>query len=148
MSKEIKKYDNFINENYYETSSTVVPGAGVGAGLFHNVGGAKVKQGLYEKDVPQIGANGIANDPDYVSPSQNTHATWMGQIALADMVEDVNPQCKFNGSMGKVIGILGSGDKAEVQYLIANEGDGWGIGEVAKIAATSLQLIQKHQMNA
>ena len=148
MSKEIKKYDDFVNENYYETSPTVVPGAGVGAGLFHNVGGAKVKQDLYEKDVPQIGANGMANDPDYVPPAQNTHATWMGQIALGDVVEDVNPECKHFGSTGKAIGILGSGDMAQIQYLIANEGENYAIGEVAKVSALSLALVKKHQMNA
>ena len=72
----------------------------------------------------------------------------MGQIALADVVEDVNTECKYKGSFGKVIGILGSGDKADVQYLIANEGDGWGVGEVAKIPATSLRLVRKNAINA
>ena len=147
MAKEIKKFDNFLNENYYETSSTVVPGQGVGPGLFHTVGGANVKTDLMETDVPQIGANGISPDPDYAPPSQNTHAEWMGQIQLSDIVEDVNAECSKFGSVGKVIGIIGSGDKAQVQYLIANEGDNYAIGEVAKISANSLKTLKKHQMN-
>jgi len=142
MAKEIKKFDNFLDENYYETSSTVVPGQGVGAGLFHTVGNAVV-----EADVPQIGANGITPDPDYVAPSEETHATWQGQIQLADIVEDVDPKCNYYKSFGKAIGIIGSGDQAKVQYLIANEGDGYAVGEVANISATSLKTIKKHQMN-
>ncbi len=34
MSKVIKNREDFINENYYEKSSTAVPGAGVNAGTF------------------------------------------------------------------------------------------------------------------
>ena len=56
MAKVIKDREDFVNENYYETSSTMVPGAGVGAGLFNGA------SGVTEKDVPQMGANGISND--------------------------------------------------------------------------------------
>jgi len=158
MAKDIKKFDDFLNEMYYETSSTVVPGAGVNPGTFAGHAGTQFfttsdpkniqeEKKIEEADVPQEGPHGITQDPDYVPPSQNTHATWQGQIQLGDVVEDIDPKCKFKGSFGKAIGIIGSGDKAQVQYLIANEGEGWGIGEVAKIAATSLKTVKKHQMN-
>jgi hypothetical protein len=148
MAKEIKKFDNFLNENYYESSPTMVPGQGVGAGLFHTVGSANVKQDLYEKGQEQDGPRGESPDPDYTLPAEATHATWMGQIALGDVVEDVNPECKYHGSFGKAIGIIGSGEKAQIQYLIANEGEGWGVGEVAKISAPSLKLVRKNAINA
>ena len=158
MAKEIKKFGEFLNEMYYETSPTVVPGAGVNPGTFPGHSGTELfntqsprnieeDKKVVEADVPQEGPNGISPDPDYIPPSQNTHATWQGQIQLGDIVEDANPACKYYKSFGKAIGIIGSGNEAQVQYLIANEGEGYAIGEVAKIAATSLKTVKKHQMN-
>ena len=141
MTKVTKKFDEFISENYYEGSPTQVPGQGVSPGLFHTVG-------INEKDVPQKGANGEKPDPDYAPPSQNTHAEYTkGQIQLGDMVEDVNPECKFVGSFGKAFAIMGSGFDAKIDYIIANDGDNYALGEVARISAGSLKISKKHQMN-
>jgi hypothetical protein len=143
MAKVIKDREDFINENYYEASSTVVPGQGVGPGLFSTVGSATVT----EKNVPQEGANGVKSDPDYTDLSRNNHANYNGQIQLGDMVENVDPECPYFESFGKAFSILGSGLEADVQYIIANESENYAIGEVAKIKATSLRMIQKNQMN-
>lgn len=138
--------------SYYETSSTVVPGAGVNPGTFPGGHGPQFfnmqnPKNITEKNVPQEGANGIAQDPDYVPPSQNTHAEWDGRIQLGDVVEDINPECKFKGSFGKAFAIMGSGQEAKIDYIIANEGEGYAIGEVARISAGSLTTVKKHQMN-
>ena len=151
MAKVIKDREDFVNENYYEASSTAVPGAGVGPGLFPGAAAnpeffsvSQPKNKIEEKDVPQIGANGIANDPDYVPPAQYTHAKYAnGTIQLGDIAEDVNPDCKFYKSYGKVFAIQGE----MVDYIIANEGDGYALGEVARMPMTHLKLVKKHQIN-
>ena len=136
MKKVIKNREDFINENYYETSSTMVPGQGVGAGLFPG-------HSITEKDVPQEGANGVKSDPDYRDPSQDTHATYGNAPQLGDMVEDVNPDCPKYKSMGKVFSVY----DGKVEYIIANEGDNYALGEVARVAMSSVKLLKKHQMN-
>jgi len=143
MAKVIKDREDFINENYYETSSTVVPGQGVGPGLFHTVGSARVT----EKNVPQEGANGVKSDPDYTDPARNTHATFEGGIQLGDIVEDINPECPYFQSFGKAFTIMGSGPEAKVQYIIANESENYAIGEVANIEMRNLRLVKKYQLN-
>ena len=144
MAKVIKDREDFINENYYEASSTMVPGQGVGPGLFSTVGGARVT----EKNVPQDGPNGVKSDPDYVDLARNTHANYNGEIQLGDIVEDVNPDCPYYGSFGKAFSMLGSGPDAKVQYIIANESDNYAIGEVAYISARDLRMVKKNQINA
>ena len=151
MAKVIKNRDEFVNENYYETSSTVVPGAGVNPGTFPGAMSSPEffsvsdpRNKIEEKDVPQIGANGIANDPDYVPPSQYTHAKYDPlTIQLGDIAEDVNPDCKFYKSFGKVFAIQGE----MVDYIIANEGDEYALGEVARMPKGHLKLKKKHQIN-
>lgn len=144
MAKVIKDREDFINENYYEASSTMVPGQGVGPGLFSTVGGAKVT----EKNVPQDGPNGVKSDPDYVDLARNTHANYNGEIQLGDIVEDVCGECPYSGSFGKAFSILGSGPDAKVQYIIANQSDNYAIGEVAYISAKDLRIVRKNQINA
>lgn len=141
MKKVIKSRENFVNENYYESSSTMVPGAGVGAGLF------AAPTRITEKNVPQKGANGVKSDPDYVPPAQNTHAVYQGQIQLGDVVEDIDKSCKYYGTRGKAFAIDGSGDRAMVDYIVANETENYKIGEVARTEATHLTVLKKHQMN-
>jgi hypothetical protein len=153
MKKVIKSREDFVNENYYESSSTMVPGAGVGAGLFP---GAAATPGFFsttspknitEKNVPQDGANGVKSDPDYVPPAQNTHAVYQGQIQLGDIVEDIDKSCKYYGTRGKAFAIDGSGERAMIDYIVANETENYKIGEVARTPATHLTLLKKHQMN-
>jgi len=141
MKNVIKDREDFINENYYETSTTVVPGQGVGAGLFNNA------TGVTEKNIPQEGANGVKSDPDYADPSRNTHATYEGSIQLGDIVEDINPECPHFQSFGKAFSIMGSGPQAKVQYIISNEGENYAIGEVANICMCDLKCVKKNQMN-
>ena len=141
MKKVIKSRENFVNENYYESSSTMVPGAGVGAGLF------AAPTRITEKNVPQKGANGVKSDPDYVPPAQNTHAVYQGQIQLGDVVEDIDKSCKYYGTRGKAFAIDGSGDRAMVDYIVANETENYKIGEVARTEATHLTVLKKLQMN-
>jgi len=141
MKKVIKNREDFVNENYYESSSTMVAGAGVGPGLF------AAPSRITEKNVPQDGANGLKSDPDYVPIAQNTHAVYQGQIQLGDVVEDVDKKCKYFGTNGKVFAIDGSGDRAMVDYIIAKPSDRFNIGEVARTPSTNLTLLKKHQMN-
>lgn len=139
MAKVIKNREDFLNENYYESSTTSVPGAGVGAGLFNNA------TGVTEKDVPQIGANGVSEDPDYKDPSEYTHAKYApGTPQLGDMVEDVNPDCPKYKSFGKVFAIIDD----HVEYICANsECDGCVLGEVARVPMQNVKVLKKHQMN-
>ena len=89
MAKVIKTREDFINENYYEGSSTMVPGQGVGPGLFPHA------TRITEKDSVQQGANGIKQDPDYENLAKMTHATYEGRPQLGDIVEDVNRDCPY-----------------------------------------------------
>jgi len=143
MAKVIKDREDFINENYYEASPTMVAGQGVGPGLFSTVGTSRVT----EKNIPQEGANGVQSDPDYTNPARNTHATYEGGIQLGDIVEDINPECPYFKSFGKAFSIMGSGPEAKVQYIIANESENYAIGEVAYIEMRNLRLVKKNQLN-
>lgn len=137
MKKIVKSREDFVNENYYESSPTAVPGAGVGAGLF------AAPTRITEKNRPQQGANGIKSDPDYAPPAPNTHAVYLGQSQLGDIVEDVNKECAYFGTSGKVFAIMGD----MVDYIIANQNENFAIGEVARVPANSLSILKKHQMN-
>lgn len=141
MKKIVKSREDFVNENYYESSPTAVPGAGVGAGLF------AAPTRITEKNRPQQGANGIKSDPDYAPPAPNTHAVYLGQIQLGDIVEDIDKSCKYYGTVGKTFAIDGSGEMAMVDYIIANQNENFAIGEVARTPASHLTLLKKHQMN-
>ncbi len=151
MSKVIKNREDFINENYYEKSSTAVPGAGVNAGTFPGAAAnpeffsVSNPQNLHEKDVPQTGANGIVEDPDYKDPSEYTHAKYSAaRPQLGDMVEDVNPECPKYKSFGKVFAII----DGHVEYICANsECDGCVLGEVARVPMQNVKVLKKHQMN-
>ena len=136
MAKVIKDREDFVNENYYETSSTMVPGAGVGAGLFNGA------SGVTEKDVTQMGANGISNDPDYRPPSQNTHAV-ASHPHIGDIVECTDKECKGYKTTGKVFAIY----DGKADYIVANATENYAIGEVVAAPLSCLKVLKIHQMN-
>lgn len=136
MSKVIKNREDWINENYYEASSTAVPGQGVGAGLFPG-------HSITEKDVPQQGANGVKQDPDYENLARMTHATYEGRPQLGDIVQDMNKDCPYYKTSGKLFSIIGT----KGQYIIAEESDNHSRGEVAYVEMAHLKTLKTHQMN-
>ena len=136
MAKVIKDREDFVNENYYEHSSTMVPGAGVGAGLFNNA------TGITEKDVPQMGANGVTNDPDYRKPSQNTHAI-ASPPQIGDIVECTDKDCRGYKTTGKVFAIY----DGKADYIVANPTKEYAIGEVVASPLSCLKVLKVHQMN-
>ena len=148
MKKVIKNREDFVNENYYESSPTMVPGAGVGPGLFPGAAAnpeffsTSDPQNIVEKDVPQIGANGVDRDPDYRPPSQYTHAKGIPPH-LGDIVEDINKECKAYGTTGKVFTI----HNHKAQYIVANETENYAIGEVVNVPLANLKTIKVHQIN-
>ena len=149
MSKVIKNREDFINENYYEKSSTAVPGAGVNPGTFPGAAAnpeffsVSNPQNILEKDVPQMGANGLKNDPDYLPPSQNTHAL-SSPPQIGDIVEDINPDSKAFKTKGKVFTIYND----KVQYIVSNETETFALGEVVSPHLSSVKVLKKHQINA
>lgn len=148
MKKVIKNREDFVNENYYESSSTMVPGAGVGPGLFPGAAAnpeffsTSDPQNIVEKDVPQIGANGVDRDPDYRPPSQYTHAKGIPPH-LGDIVEDINKECKAYGTSGKVFTIADH----KAQYIVATETENYAIGEVVNVPLANLKTVKVHQIN-
>ena len=148
MAKVIKDREDFVNENYYESSPTAVPGAGVGPGLFPGAAAnpeffsTSDPQNILEKDVPQTGANGISRDPDYKEPAQNTHAI-ASPPQLGDIVEDINPECRAYKTTGKLFAI--QGDMAD--YIVATATENFAIGEVVRTNIAHLKTVKVHQMN-
>jgi len=148
MAKVIKDREDFVNENYYESSSTMVPGAGVGPGLFPGSAANPTffstsnPQNITEKDVPQIGANGVSNDPDYRPPSQNTHAI-SSPPQIGDIVECTDKECKGYKTTGKVFAIY----DGKADYIVANATKNYAVGEVHASPLASLKVLKVHQMN-
>ena len=148
MAKVIKDREDFVNENYYESSPTMVPGAGVGPGLFPGAAAnpelfsTSDPQNILEKDIPQTGANGISRDPDYKEPAQNTHAI-ASPPQIGDIVECTDKECKGYKTTGKVFAIY----DGKADYIVATANANYAIGEVHASPLAGLKVLKVHQMN-